>query len=376
MKRRVFLQSLGAAIPGLVPLASSLSGENSPKEEPQPREKESLPTLVRRYIDEGLFGGIVCVSTKTPLLAEGWRTLQPPREAITPRALFDLASVGKTQTASLCALLYAEGKLDVDAPFTEYLPEHILAKENHGITVRDLATHSGGFDNSKPYMVPESAKMFEELYAKRPVHRRGEMFDYACSNFVYLGLIVEKLTGLDLDTAAQKMLWGPLGMERTTWNPIVGNPDAVQFDRSTYSGPERKIGDHNDFAAYLAPRPMGNGSCFSDAGDMFLFVTDLLRREKFPKEYYDLLFTPAFNRGGHRRSFGWDMNAPKSAFSNWTKTDFSDSAICHTGWTGPAIAIDPERSFAGVVLASQIAGKPKTMGPRMNLLNVMMILDR
>ncbi|MBR2583837.1 MAG: beta-lactamase family protein [Thermoguttaceae bacterium] len=364
MKRREFVQALGAGFLGTAALGV-LFGQ----------EEQDVRALARRYVAEGLFGGIVCASTQTPIFAEGWRTLRPPREKIKISALFDLASVGKTQTASLCALLYAEGKLDVDAPFTEYLSEHVLAKEDHGITVRDLATHSGGFDNSKPYMVPDETKMFDALYAKRPVRPRGEMFDYACSNFVYLGLIVEKLTGLDLDAAARKMLWGPLAMDHTTWNPIVGDPDAVEFDRSTYSGqgPERRIGDHNDYAAYLAPRPMGNGSCFSDAADMLRFTTDLLRREKFPQEYYDLLFTPSFDRGGYRRSFGWDMTAENSTFSHWTETDFSHEAICHTGWTGPAIAVDPKRSFAGVVLASQIAGKPKTMGPRMNLLNMMMI---
>jgi len=45
--------------------------------------------------------------------------------------------------------------------------------------VRDLATHSGGFDNSKPYMVADHARMFEELYRKRPVWPRGERFPKA-----------------------------------------------------------------------------------------------------------------------------------------------------------------------------------------------------
>ena len=333
---------------------------------------EALAALMRKFVDDGLFGGIVCASNRGDLTCAGNRTLTPADGPMTVRSLFDLASVGKTQTASLCALLYADGKLDVDAPFTEYLPEHVLAKENCKITVRDLATHSGGFDNAKPYMTPDPKLYFEKLYAKRPVRPRGEKFEYACSNFVYLGLIVEKLTGLDLDAAAKKLLWGPLGMTRTTWNTVVGDPDAVEFAPSTYGGkPPRRIGEHNDICAHYAPRPMGNGSCFSTAPDMLKFCEDLLRRERFPKAYYDLLFTPCFDRGGQRRSFGWDMTATGSTFSKWTPTKFSDAAICHTGWTGPAIAVDPKRDFAGVVLASQQAGKARTMGPRLRLLELM-----
>ena len=109
------------------------------------------------------------------------------------------------------------------------------------------------------------------------------------------------------------------------------------------------VGDDN---THLAPGPMGNGANFSTALDMQLFVDDLLRREHFPKAYYDLLVSPSFVGDGHRRSFGWDMTAAKSTFSDWTPTGFSEHAICHTGWTGGAIAVDPDRHFAGVVLGS------------------------
>lgn len=333
--------------------------------------EDRVRSEMRRCVAEGLYSGLACASNRCDLATEGFRTLEGPRLPVTAGSLFDLASVGKTQTAALCALLYAEGRLDVDAPFTEYIPEHVLAKENCRITVRDLATHSGGFDNSKPYMVADQNRMFAELYAKRPAWARGERFCYACSNYVFMGLIVERVTGLDLDAAARRMLWGPLGMSRTTWKTVVGDPNAVEYPQSTYEGPKRTAGERNDYCAHLAPRPMGNGACFSTAPDMLRFVVDMLRRERFAKAYYDLQFAESFAKDGHRRSFGWDMAAANSTFSVWTKTSFSRSAICHTGWTGPAIAVDPERNFAGVVLGNRIADKEKTMGPRMNLLELM-----
>ncbi len=361
MNRRDFLKAAGGAA-----ILAGLGGRAA-----NARELPALKAAMDDFVAKKLFGGIVCASNRGDLVCAGRRTLDPADGPVTAHALFDLASVGKTQTAALCALLHAQGKLDPDAPFTDYLTEHVLAKENCKITVRDLATHSGGFDNAKPYMIPDPKKMMEALYAKRPVRPRGEKFDYACSNFAYLGLIVEKLTGLDLDAAARKMLWGPLGMAHTTWNEIVGNPDAVEFAPSTYQGPKRKIGEHNDVCCLYAKRPMGNGSNFSCAPDMLKFVTDLLTRAKFPKAYYDLLFTPCFEKDGVRRSFGWDMRGTSWQFSNWAVTTFSDAAICHTGWTGPAIAVDPKRGFAGVVLGSQEGGKANTMGPRMQLLEIM-----
>ena len=102
---------------------------------------EGLRAEMNRGIDTGLYSGLAVGSSRIAPLVAGSRTLDG-RLPVTPETLFDLASVGKTQTAALCALLVADGKLDPDAPFTEYLTEHVLAKENCRITVRDLATHS------------------------------------------------------------------------------------------------------------------------------------------------------------------------------------------------------------------------------------------
>ena len=367
MKRKEFIKNV-CSVAG----AYALGGCSIPRV----RENWALRKVADGYVAEGLYSGLACASTRGDMYVCGMRTLDEPRRPVTADTLFDLASVGKTQTAALCALLYAEGRLDVDAPFTEYLPEHVLAKENCRITIRDLATHSGGFDNSKPYMISDAERMFAELFRKRPVRPRGERFEYACSNYVYLGLIVERLTGQDLDSAAKKMLWGPLGMRRTTWNSVVDDSNVAEYPSTTYSiikgiPAKRRIGERNDICAYLAPRPMGNGANFSTVGDMLLFVTDMLERGRFPAAYYNIMFMPSFDRGGHRRSFGWDMTAAKSTFSTWVKTTFSSSAICHTGWTGGAIAVDPANNFAGVVLGNRMGSKEKTMGPRMHLLDIM-----
>ena len=86
------------------------------------REEDCVRAAIGKYIGEELYAGLACVSNHCGLHVAGVRTLSEPKLPVTARTLFDLASVGKTQTASLCALLYAAGRLEVDAPFTEYLP--------------------------------------------------------------------------------------------------------------------------------------------------------------------------------------------------------------------------------------------------------------
>jgi len=335
----------------------------------------ALRAAMKKTVEDGLYAGLVVGSNRVPpMICEGYQTLDERHFKMFLNSVFDLASVGKTQTAALCALLAADGKLDPDAPFTTYLTDHVLAKENCAITVRDLASHSGGFNNAKPYKQADAAKMFAALYAKRPVWPRGERFCYACSNFAYLGLIVEKLTGLDLDAAAKKMLWGPLGMTRTTWNPVPDDGSVVEYSPSTYEkweGKLRRIGEHNDICCHLSPRPMGNGSCFSTCGDMLKFANDLLRRERFPKAYYDLLFAESFRSDEVRRSFGFGMlSSGGDTDATWSKY-FSSRAIAHGGWTGSFLLVDPERDFAGVVMGNRTGRREPSYAAREKLMDLL-----
>ena len=317
---------------------------------------------LRAQMRDGLFAGAVCGTVGGSRFAAGKLRWTPVEVPIRLDALFDLASVGKTFTASLCALLYAEGRLDPDAPFTEYLPEHLLAKENHGITVRDLATHSGGFDNSKPYIVDDPVEFNRRLYAKRPVRPRGEAFCYACSNMIYLGRIVEHVTGLDLETAARRMLWDRLGMVDTVWHNIPG--DARVAETAQNGNPP--VGIKGDESARAFPAALGNGAAFSSLIDMLRFVGDLRDRSAFPEAYYDLLFTPSFEGDGKRRSFGWDMSAAPHRPHGW-----SDVTIAHGGYTGNTIAVDPENGYAGVVLTSRTGDRLKGYAGHARLLSLM-----
>ena len=310
--------------------------------------------LIHKLVSDGVYAGLIAADADGgPVLLEGLQCYEQKKLPVTEETRCDIASVGKLFTASMCSLLVTEGRLDPDAPFTEYLTEHVLAKENCNITVRDLATHSGGFDNSKPYQVPDPAQFLEKLFQKRPVWPRRERFEYACSNFIYLGKIIEKLTGLDLDAAARKMIWEPLGMTHSSWNPIPDDDHVMEYIDSAYP-PFRRIGEHNDASCFYSPVPLGSGSVFMTIGDLRLFLSDMLHRSHFPAAYYDLLFKQEYEQGGVRRTFGWDMKGPNSPTYMTAETGFSDQAICHSGWTGPAVAVDPVRGRAAVVLGNRI----------------------
>ena len=312
---------------------------------------------VQLQLDYHLIGGCVFCSTEYPApVPMGTRLHAPERKEPMPaNALFDMMSVTKTIVATAAAQLVAEGRLDPDAPFTKYLPEHVLGP-NCDITVRDLATHSGGFDNERAYFGKKQS-FVSDLMQKRPSWKRGERFHYACYNLILIGHILEHLEGKRLDAICKARIFDPLGMADTRWWPVVG-PDrarTVQIMRNL-----NFIGTCQDGLCQRYKKPQGNAGVFSTAADMLKFVTDILHRKTFKKEVYDLLYTPTFDNATGRRSWGWDMG-PKARPDGW-----SAASIFHSGFSGQTIAIDPggsrscataspDAGFAAVVLTSRTA---------------------
>ena len=296
-------------------------------------------TEMQNQISNGVIqGAVVRTSLNEVPLVCGIQSGSVPMSA---DSRFDIASVGKVFTAGCVALLSLKGEIDLDAPFTGYLPEHALGKDC-SITLRDLASHASGFDNSKPYRQADHKEFMRQLYNMLPAAPRRSSFTYSCANFILLGKILNAVTGMDLDSLARQLLWEPLGMVNTTWNAPGPGKDEVQHHQPTRPG-----GEHNDDVCYLAGIPLGSGSVFSTAGDMVLFLRDIVEQKMFPGAYYDLIGKEEFRCNGTIRSFGWDMTPGARP------AGLSDQTIFHTGWTGQSIFADPGSGFYGAVLTSR-----------------------
>ena len=301
---------------------------------------EAAKAEAQKQIENGIIMGTVFGTTEG-VAACGMQTKNPPRP-MRIQSRFDIASVGKTFTANCCAMLVADGKIDPDAPFTKYLPEHKLGK-NCKITVRNLANHSSGFDNQKEFDSPDKNAFLRGVYNKMPVREPLAKYEYSCYNFILLGFVVEHVSGMRLDAFAKTRIWTPLGMNDTMWDEPGGGEYEVE-----HFYPNRPAGQHNDTLCKNFGAPLGNGSAFSTCQDMVKFVDDIAHRRKFSKEYYDLISTCQFQNGEVKRSFGWDMSEGKIP-----ATLRGEHAISHSGWTGQTIFANPDTGKSAVVLTSR-----------------------
>lgn len=147
---------------------------------------------------------------------------------------FHVGSIGKVFTATAIGQLLQDGSIhSLDDPANLYLTRYqIPDAPNRPITVRDLVTHTGGFEdwfygiiNDQVVETPQSGE-FIEHFIPDVVRDAGDHVVYSSFGITVLGAIVEDLSGLTYRDYIAERLFHPLGMSRSE---IPYGPKAPDF---------------------------------------------------------------------------------------------------------------------------------------------------
>lgn len=148
------------------------------------------------------------------------------KTAATPQSLFRIASMTKSLTAMAVLHLRDAGKLRLDDPAEQYIPElkshRYLTADAPRITVRNLLTHSAGFPEDNPWGDRQLADTDAELLAlvKGNVTNSnppGVAFEYSNLGFALLGRIITVVSGQPYQQYITETILKPLGMNNTVW---------------------------------------------------------------------------------------------------------------------------------------------------------------
>ncbi len=140
---------------------------------------------------------------------------------VTTDTVFQIGSMTKVWTATVLMQLVDEGKLDLDAPIVDVLPEFRLADAGVAktVTMRHLLSHTSGIDGDIFRDTGRGDDCIEKYVASladaAQNHPLGATWSYCNSGFSVAGSVIEKLTDGTWDAAIRERLIGPLGMERT-----------------------------------------------------------------------------------------------------------------------------------------------------------------
>ncbi len=150
---------------------------------------------------------------------------------------FQVASIGKTFTASAVLLLYHRGLLELD----DYVVKHISEFPYPKITIRHLLTHTSGLQNYmwlienrwRSTSFPTNEDMLN-LFIQHtlPVNfQPGQRFDYSNTGYAFLALLIERVSGKSYSEFIQNEIFDPVGMRHSFANDL-GNP--VEFENKAY----------------------------------------------------------------------------------------------------------------------------------------------
>lgn len=269
---------------------------------------------------------------------------------VSETTLFEAGSLAKLFTNLLVAQLVLEGKMALDAPVSDYLPEgtKIPAFERKAITLFDLATHSSGLpsvppelafaDAANPYRHYNAALLYGFLAAYPLPRAPGTEYEYSNIGTSLLGEAVSHVTGIAYGELVQQRILDPLGMTET----MLVVPDAMAARFATGHDQAGQPVSHWDFDVF-APA----GGWRSTVADLAKFAAAASGQVESPlKDAVALMLKETRPAGSPNMTIGL----------GWIVLDHEGgSIIWHNGMTGgfnAFLGFDSATGRAAVVLAN------------------------
>jgi CubicO group peptidase (beta-lactamase class C family) len=196
--------------------------------------------IPRQLAERHIPGAVVVVVQDGEILFEGgygYANLEEQIKVDPQTSLFRIASVTKLFTWTSVMQLVEQGKLDLDADVNQYLDFQIPNTFPQPITMKDLMSHTAGFEDSWYATYAAQPTDMEPLgqwlaaHIPERVFPPGQVPAYSNYGANLAGYIVERLSGVAWDTYVEQNILKPLGMAQTTVNQPPA--EALQPDMAT-----------------------------------------------------------------------------------------------------------------------------------------------
>lgn len=331
-------------------------------------------TLKRKDIDEkvkllmnnagvtGLNIGIIQQDQPAYIKSYGYKnkTLGQPNSITTS---FYAASFSKSLFAYLVMQLVDQRLIDLDKPIYQYLPtplpEHKNYKDLAGderwklITARHCLSHTTGFPNWR-FLNPRDNNKLEIFFTP------GSRYAYSGEGLQLLQMVIEVITGKDLETLAKQYVFQPMGMSRTSyvWQPSFAADYASghSVDEDTFAINKRKSANAagsmqttiEDYTLFMAGVLQGKGISAASKLEMLTPQIGIFTKRQFPSLNND---TTSENKAINLSyGLGWGL------FNTQYGRAFFKEGHSDDGWEHYCIAI-PGQKFSIILMSNSNNGE-------------------
>ena len=280
--------------------------------------------------------------------AYGFHRYDQPSPAVTIDTCYDWASLTKIISATAALHLIGTGQIGLNDEIARYLPGVAPV-----VTLRHLLTHTSGLDIRLSTAVADDALgLWDAVYTVRPSAVPGTRVAYANVNSLLLGRVLEEVSGMRLAALLDALVLAPAGMTRTGFNPAPPHSAAIP---PTEQEPQRGLvqGSVHDESAAALGGVTGHAGLFGPAIDLVRFGQGWLQTLaddspwQIPAALAHLAVTNQSPKGQLGCGLGWMLE----------RESFMGQAVhvtaAHTGFTGPIVAIVPERGYTWALLSNR-----------------------
>jgi CubicO group peptidase (beta-lactamase class C family) len=199
------------------------------------------------------------------------------------------------------------------------------------------------------------AAMWNSLYATPLVYKTGTKMVYSDINFLILGKVIEKITGMPLAEYLENNFYKPLGMTRTMFVPPLAMKDMcapTEYDSVAGQLIQGYVHDENSRSLGGA---VGHAGLFSTAYNLGVLIQMMQNGgvydgRQYLKDSVIALFTRKQSNLS-TRALGWDTKAPRYSSAG---SLFSPNSWGHLGFTGTSIWVDPVRNLFVIFLTNRV----------------------
>ncbi|WP_256012636.1 glycoside hydrolase family 3 N-terminal domain-containing protein [Desertivirga xinjiangensis] len=330
------------------------------------------------------------------------------KEPVTLETVYDLASVTKISATTVAVMkLYEEGKLDLNKTLGDYL-SWTRGSDKAGLKLKDILLHQAGLvafipfyketldKNGKPkqgmystamsdlYPVRVAENMYmpqsriDSMYKKILESKLGPLgkYVYSDNDFIFLGKVVEAISGKTLDQYVKDNFYTPLGMLSTTFKPREHIPlnQIAPTENEKYFRLQHIQGDVHDPGAAMFGGVAGHAGLFSNANDLAKLYVLLLNGGELngvrllKKETID--YFTAYHSEISRRGLGFDKPEKDNLTSSTPYPSLSASPLTfgHTGFTGIGVWADPKYKLLYIFLSNRV--NPDSANNKLGIMNV------
>lgn len=331
-------------------------------------------------------------------------------EPVYKETIYDMASCTKICATTMATMkLYDEGRLDLQKTLGDYLP-WVRGSDKDSLRLWDILLHQAGLvpdvvfykevvDSSKEqYPVPwvfstksdslHRVRVAENLYLRNDWRDTMDLrilqskllpkdkYVYSDNDFIFMGMIVEAITGMTLDQYVRTTYYDPLGMASSGFKPrerfplgrIAPTADEPIFRRQLIRG------DVHDPGSAMFGGVAGHAGLFSDAYDLAVLEQMVLNGgtmngETFLKPATIDYFT-AYHSDISRRGLGFDKPEKDNATRKepYPCLSASPQTFGHTGFTGTCVWVDPKYDLIFIFLSNRV--NPVENNPLLSRLNI------